>query len=64
MNAANPAAWSAFALLNFHDSSLDVIFARGSLFNGDVPTDEFITSERREAFPRNYCCGRSEQSPF
>lgn len=64
MNAAYPAAWSALAFLNLCDCTLDVIFSRGGLFYRDVPADKFVTSERREAFPGVYSCGRSEQGFF
>ena len=55
MNAAYPAARSAYSFLKLRDDPIDMLLPLRGCFNRDSPADPFIAGERRNVLP----CGQS-----
>jgi len=55
VNTAHPATRTAFALLEFTGSPLNMVFSCLQLLNRDNPADPLVACQSRKIFPRCKC---------
>lgn len=63
MDAADPTARAALALLEFGDGALDVVVASSFLLDFGVPADPLVASQGRETLPGDNGARRGREGP-